>query len=91
VPQQRLFFLNNPFVSDAAAAMAERVKDAGDDEAQVRKAFLIAYQRDPSADELALMMQFLQRDAAARPDSEKSRLQYVCWALLSSNEFLFMD
>jgi len=91
VPQQRLFFLNNPFVSDAAAAMAERVRDAGDDQAQVRKAFLIAYQRDPTADELALMMQFMRREAGSKPDLEKSRLQYVCWALLSSNEFLFTD
>jgi hypothetical protein len=91
VPQQRLFFLNNPFVSSAAAAMADRVKDAGNDEAQIRKAFLIAYQRDPSADELALMTQFLRRDPGSKPDSEKSRLQYVCWALLSSNEFLFSD
>jgi hypothetical protein len=91
VPQQRLFFLNNPFVSGAASAMAERVKDAGDDEARVRKAFLIAYQRDPTADELALMMQFMRREAGTKPDPEKSRLQYVCWALLSSNEFLFQD
>jgi hypothetical protein len=83
--------LNNPFVSDAAAAMADRVKDAGDDEARIRKAFSIAYQREPSADELPLMLQFLHRDAASKPDSEKSRLQYVCWALLSSNEFLFTD
>jgi mono/diheme cytochrome c family protein len=58
VPQQRLFFLNNPFVSSAAAAMADRAKDAGNDEAQVRKAFLIAYQRDPTPQELAAALEF---------------------------------
>jgi hypothetical protein len=60
VPQQRLFFLNNPFVSSAAGAMADRAKDAGNAEAQVRKAFLIAYQRDPNPQELAAALELFQ-------------------------------
>jgi hypothetical protein len=51
VALQRLYFLNNDFVHKQAAALAERVKTAGGDDAQVRKAFEIVYQRDPTADE----------------------------------------
>jgi mono/diheme cytochrome c family protein len=90
VPQQRLFFLNNPFVGNAAAAMADRVKDAGNEGAEIRKAFLITFQRDPLPNEMDLMLSFLHQPTA-KTDADKSRLQYVCWALLSSNEFLFLD
>src|SRR5581483_1663932 len=48
VPPQRLFFLNNEFVHKNAEALAERVKNAGDEKAQVTQAFLLAYQRPPS-------------------------------------------
>lgn len=126
-PLQRLYFLNNPFVHEQAAAMADRVKAAGSDEAEVRKAFEIAYQRDPTPQELAASLAFLQQatppapeeraevsyktvalnakpagesslDAAPAPDSkaknkkpEETPLQALCWALLSSNEFLFLN
>jgi hypothetical protein len=70
VPQQRLFFLNNAFVNSAATAMADRVKDAGSDEAQVRKAFLIAYQRDPNPQELAAALEFFHSAPANLASAE---------------------
>ncbi len=123
-----LYFLNNEFVHKQAAALAERAKTAGNEDAQVRKVFEIVYQRDPSADELAAALNLLH-DAtvppaapamragvsmqsvafAAKPDSEmktdspaaaqpspapkqpESPLEALCWALLSSNEFLFLN
>jgi mono/diheme cytochrome c family protein len=126
VALQRLFFLNNPFVHQQAAALAERVKDAGSEEAQVRKVFEIAYQRDPSAEELPAALALLHDTSvptptpatrvgismqpgafAAKPDAEvktetpaaaapapkqpESPLEALCWALLSSNEFLFLN
>jgi len=60
-----------------AAALAERVRPAGNDEAQVRKAFEIVYQREPAAEELAV--------------SREVPIESLCWALLSSNEFLFLN
>jgi mono/diheme cytochrome c family protein len=126
-PLQRLYFLNNPFVHEQAAAMAERVKTAGSGEAEVRKAFEIAYQRDPSPQEMAASLALLQESSApvpeeraevsyktvalnAKPDGassldpaaaagakaktktpEETPLQALCWALLSSNEFLFLN
>ena len=129
VALQRLFFLNNEFVHKQAAAMAERVRGAGNDEAQVRKAFEIAYQRDPAAEELQMSLELLREPAtapvkhdvsmpstalAAKPAPEsggvgtstpaeetkpasaatkgpETPLEALCWALLSSNEFLFLN
>ena len=123
VALQRLFFLNNEFVHKQAAALAERVKTAGAEDAQVRKAFEIVYQRDPSDDELNSSIALI-RDVspstpvaevaprpmafAAKPDgvaaasavtpadppkskSVETPLEGLCWALLSSNEFLFLN
>jgi Protein of unknown function (DUF1553) len=119
VALQRLFFLNNEFVHDQATALAARVKDSGDETAQVKKAFEIAYQRDPSAEEMAFCLNLLHPppDAAAgagpnmvlvsdeKPSAMKdeaggkskkaskgeSPLEALCWALLSSNEFLYLN
>ena len=133
VALQRLFFLNNDFVHDQASALAARLKDAGDDSAQVKIAFEIVYQRDPSADETAVCLSLLHQPVAApdggavptpvrtagsltaKPDmvlvtdsmtvkpkdepaakSRKARkgespLEALCWALLSSNEFLYLN
>ena len=131
VALQRLFFLNNEFVHKQAAALAERVKGAGNEEAQVGKAFEIVYQREPLADELAFSVALLHDTStpaepatraevsfkpaafAAKPDGEakdsmtsapaaapaatpvakkvESPLEALCWALLSSNEFLFLN
>jgi len=134
VALQRLFFLNNDFVHDQATALADRVKGAGDETAQIRKAFEIVYQRDPSADEIAVCLGLLRQPAQDKPDglpvvtpvrgdgsftakpemvlvadsmsdkpksepaakAKKARkgetpLESLCWALLSSNEFLYLN
>jgi len=129
VALQRLFFLNNEFVHKQAAAMAERIRGAGNDDAQVRKAFEIVYQRDPSAEELKMSLELLHEAAptpakaemsgpssalAAKPTPQsegvvastpaeeakpappppkgpETPLEALCWALLSSNEFLFLN
>jgi cytochrome c553 len=79
VPQQRLFFLNSEFVRKQAEQLAERVKGAGTPEQQVRNAFEIVYQRPPAPKELGTLLQ---------PGTPVSS---ICWALLSSNEFLFLN
>jgi hypothetical protein len=82
VPQQRLFFLNNDFVQTQAESLAERIKSAGTEEAQVKKAYEIAYQRMPMAQEVTAAIEFIGETGSLKP---------FCWALLSSNEFLFID
>jgi mono/diheme cytochrome c family protein len=105
VPPQRLFFLNNEFVHKNADQLAERVKNAGDERAQVKQAFIIAYQRPPTADELSLAVDLMHTHPdstsaaagmASKPDSSSkdkpavSDLNSLCWALISSNEFLYV-
>ncbi len=136
VALQRLFFLNNDSVRKAASSLADRLSDAPSNEAKVKKAFEIVYQRDPSAEEMGLSLGLLQEgspesasgattasvvnraaNVSAKPaptptDTEvsagspkapteaakgrrekkgESPLQALCWALLSSNEFLFLQ
>jgi mono/diheme cytochrome c family protein len=113
IPQQRLFFLNSTFVRTQAEALAERVKSAGDEAAQVRKAFEIVYQRPPTPEELTASVNFIRMPPIAAPpamaDNDKTKeatkegtkeetkkvedspLRSFCWALLSSNEFLYID
>lgn len=140
VPQQRLFFLNSETVHAQAAALADRVRSAGNEEAQVKKAYELALQRQPTADELTAAVELLKTKPAestepsmdkqnipsggaagaglaakpepgsavawaetpkteAKPAEEKkdkkkiadSPLKSLCWALMSSNEFLFLE
>jgi hypothetical protein len=108
VPQQGLFFLNNTVVMKQADTLAERIKSAGNEEAQVKKAFEVVYQRMPTPEEIAVSVPFLQKppqkpserpaapvegdeEAAGRKKLTDSPLRSFCWALLSSNEFLYID
>ena len=80
VPQQALFFLNNPFVIAQATALAKDVDGRHD-------AILALYQRiltrSPNKEEHETAKRFLQAPAAS--------LTQLAQALLVSNEFLFMD
>jgi mono/diheme cytochrome c family protein len=105
VPPQRLFFLNNEFVHKSADALAERVKIAGDERAQVTQAFVLAYQRPPTTDELSLAVDLMhthpdpepapstmaaKTDTAIKEKPPATDLNSLCWALVSSNEFLYV-
>ncbi len=125
VPLQRLFFLNGSFVQKQAEVLAQRVMDAGSEEAQIRKAFGIVLQRQPTPAEMRDSLELLHSPveslppnraampagasafaakaapaetsitAPAAPESAAipadSPLKALCWALLSSNEFLFLN
>jgi mono/diheme cytochrome c family protein len=109
VPQQRLFFLNNSFVYKQAERLVERIKDAGDPTAQVKKAFEIVYQREATPEEIAAALELVTLEATkpAAPTTGEAKtaegkesqpkklpdspLRSFVWALLSSNEFLFID
>ncbi len=81
-PIQALNLFNSRFTIDESDAFAARVKtDAGDDTAkQFHRAYQLALNRDPSADEL--------RDA--EPAAREHGLATLCRALFNSNEFLFL-
>jgi len=81
-PLQALNLLNSPFVLEQAEFFGQRVaSEAGAPlEAQVRRAFLLALQREPTTEELAASSAVVREHGLAA----------VCRALVNSNEFLFV-
>ncbi len=81
-PLQALALMNNSFVLRQARCFGERVrKEAGDDaQAQVRRAYLLAFGRAPSKDEME----------RAAPLVKKYGSEMLCWVLLNSSEFLYL-
>jgi mono/diheme cytochrome c family protein/cytochrome c553 len=83
-PPQQLYFLNGDFVWDRAKALANRIADQGeDDAAKIRAAYRRVFARDPQPAELKLGLEFV-RDGG-------NRWVQFARALLSSNEFLFVN
>jgi hypothetical protein len=80
-PIQALNLFNSRFTLAQSEAFAARVKkEAGDDTAnQIRRAYQLALNREPAADELGDTMPFIQQHGLA----------VLCRALFNSNEFLF--
>ena len=82
-PLQALNLLNSSFMLQQSDFFAERLRrEAGNDvAAQVRRAFELAYNRPPDADELK----------AARAFIGQQTLSLFCRTLFNSNEFLAVD
>ncbi|MCL4691710.1 MAG: DUF1553 domain-containing protein, partial [Candidatus Hydrogenedentes bacterium] len=82
-PLQALSLLNSPFMNAQAEVFAGRLKnEAGETvEDQVRRAFLLAFGREPDAEEAAASAAFV-RDHG---------LVLFCRALYSANEFLYLN
>jgi len=69
VPQQALFGLNHPFIASRAGAITRRLP--GDAVARVRGLYSRIYQREPSGDELATALSFVQGGGAPLAQSTK--------------------
>jgi hypothetical protein len=91
VPLQQLFVLNSDFMSLRAKAFAARVqKDMDADVAQqITYAFEILYGREADEQDIMLGTEFLK--AVAEGDNMQSAWEQYALALLSANEFLFVD
>ena len=78
---QALSLLNGPFIVQQSTFFAERVqREAGpDSRAQITRAFQLAFNRNPSAEEFA----------SAESLVRKRGLSALCRALYNSNEFLY--
>lgn len=82
VPQQALFGLNSPFVTDLAKVASDQV--TGDTpEAKVTSLFRLTLSRDPAPEEASWSVSYLSR----HPDG----LWQVAQVLLLSNEFQFVE
>ncbi|HEY2584852.1 MAG TPA: DUF1549 and DUF1553 domain-containing protein [Tepidisphaeraceae bacterium] len=96
---QSLHLLNSQDVlselSAADARPAALAADAArDDDQKIRELYLMAYSREPSADEAAFARRYLTRRksdtaGAFRPVNKREAYEDVIWALINTKEFLF--
>ncbi|MFI5454565.1 MAG: DUF1553 domain-containing protein [Isosphaerales bacterium] len=87
VAPQALFFLNDPFVSDLARALASRLarEEPGDDNARISRLYTLALGRPPTSAEIDLGRQLLA------PDRDTNPWERYCQLIFSSNEFIYID
>lgn len=96
VPMQQLFVLNSDFMIDQSRALAARLEKSGlrDQESRVDRLVRWVFGRMPTADELKLGVNYLKHetpDDAVAGEVKLSRVEQYCQALLSTNEFFFVD
>ena len=81
-PLQALMLLNNKFMEHYAARFAERLTaEAKDPAAQIRRAYALAFSREPDPEETAFGKEYIADHG----------LPEFCLVLFNSNEFLFID
>ncbi len=86
VAPQSLILMNHPFMLEGAAAFAKRIENhPGKAADRLRYAWQLAYGREPNPGEHALVSK-LGSNISIEPDWE-----VVAHAILSSNEFLYID
>jgi hypothetical protein len=84
VPLQKLFFMNSDFVMEQSKALAKLLEEStGDENTRIVDAYRLIFQREPTAGERKLALEFLQGSPRACP-------QYT-QVLLSSNEFSYLN
>ena len=87
VPQQALYLLNSPFIEAQAKRLASRGEvRAVADESRICVMYRLAYQREPSAEELGLAKRFVDDFVPSAVAWER-----LGQALLVSNEMMFVD
>jgi mono/diheme cytochrome c family protein len=94
VPQQALFLLNSPFVTDAARAVAKRpeVTKAADPAAKVTAIYRAVLTRNPTTEEAELAKQFVTAAEQSKPKpGHLTAWEQFAQVLLLSNEFAFAD
>ena len=80
--QQALVLLNNPLMIRQAEHLAERLRGMHQNlDGQIKKAYLLAFNRKPRIDESRIMVGL----------AVKHGLANACRVLLNSNEFMFID
>jgi len=87
VPQQALYLLNSPFIEAQARRLGTRSGVSSTDvEERICAIYRLAYQREPSAEEMGLAMRFIDEFVPSAVAWER-----LGQALLVSNEMMFVD
>ncbi len=96
VAPQSLFLMNHPVVRDWSASFARRLDDRPDPTDFVRGAYALAFQRAPTAEELADATAFLAEQAGRiaaegrAPADALARVDF-CQALFGAHEFVYVE
>lgn len=90
---QTLELLNNDVVMGWSKAFAARVANDGGltEDAQVDRAFKLAYAREASPAEKKMSREFLSRQTAITGGDKAQALADFCQMLMNSNEFLYLN
>ena len=92
VPQQQLFALNSEFMTETARAFAKRLETSAPAEAdRIRLAFRLAYGRSPTSEEETATRAFLGEPRPAPTTDKLTPWEQFAQAILSSNEFQWID
>ena len=93
VPVQALYLMNSPFVQQRSAELASRlIRELESEEARIRLAFQLCFNREPDSNELQRATMFLQQiPVDVDTASKSSLLESFCQALLSTAEFRNID
>jgi hypothetical protein len=97
VTPQALMLLNNETITKHAQQFAKRlIKDAKTPELQVKRAWQLVYQAEPTSKELSDALAFLKEvgkpiDPKVKDAPEERALAIFCQALFCSNRYLYLD
>jgi hypothetical protein len=99
IASQALYLMNNPFVTAQAEAFAgSLLKGSDSDEERVKAAYLRAFARPATADEVSRAVSFVQRYDAALSEKEKDASvrgakAWAAWCqvLFASSEFVYVN
>jgi hypothetical protein len=90
VPQQALFLMNNPFILEQAASLADspNLKAAANDRERIEALYASVLQREASPGEIKRAERFLK---AQPPSGKVPPFAKLAQVLLLSNELMFVD
>jgi hypothetical protein len=98
VPQQALFLMNNPFVTERARGLARRLLENLDEQERIARAYRLAWGRPPDADDIEKASAYVTRYrgqlmAAGTQAAEVDAEAWTSFArlMLTANEFLYID
>ncbi|QDU97174.1 DUF1549 domain-containing protein [Lignipirellula cremea] len=86
---QSLHLLNSNEIqgklTGGAGLAAVLAKDAREEDAKIRELYLLAFSREPAAEELAIAMAHIEKNK----ENKKVAYEDIVWALINTKEFLF--
>ena len=98
VAPQALYLMNNPQVRQYAKAFATRISPNGETklDAAIGSAYLIALGREPTAEEAADSLAFIDEQTKSyqktgKPDARQLALADFCQTLMCLNEFVYVE